>query len=305
MEREPLEPAVLAVELFREENRHRRRTGMIALAGLSCALVGGLAVLGAMKFAPHLFGEQTAPVQVATNPPVKSQQLANDLYTEPKSEPTPPPKGLKTKEEPPKVAANPNSEPSGTVPFNPLSGAIISRSDVPPDWKPGQAAPPTAGPKPPEPPDPAPKVSGAFLVTARVGGGDPESEAAGITSTLQGAGASVRAASHYNLAGGVIGVQIVATCPAASVDGLMAKLGGANKWSGSIDDRSGRVSGMISGRIRELRAKEAELKEKFEDDATEVAVVREEIQKLNQGLAMARSARSAGIAVIVIGIGSL
>lgn len=305
MEREPLEPAVLAVELYREENRYRRRTGLTALAGIAGLVAGGVIATVALRNAQQEAAVGPSTKVATTVPPVKQQSVSNALYTEPKTEPAVPGQKPKTEEAPPKTAATGGQEPSGTAPFNPLSGAIISRSDVPPDWQPGQPLPPKTEVEPPKKEATPPAQSGAFLVTARVGGGDAESEAANITAILQGAGASVRAAPHYNLAGGVIGVQIVATCPAGAVDGLLGKLGGADKWSGSVGDRSGRVSGMISGRIRELKAKEAELKEKFEDDATEVTVVREEIQKLNQGLAIARSARSPGIAVIVVGIGSL
>ncbi len=65
------------------------------------------------------------------------------------------------------------------------------------------------------------------------------------------------------------------------------------------------MAGMLSTRIRELQFKETQMKDKYEEDATEVAVIREEIQKLNQGLAVVRSAKSPGVAVIVIGIGTL
>jgi hypothetical protein len=306
MEREPLEPAVLAVELFREETRHRRRSGLLLFVGLGGIAIG--VVVAAVAF--NAMGKATpatsSPNLVASKPSVKPQGVSQSLYTEPNTGPHSPVGDPKKPETPPKTNTAPPSGSAGTpgtAPFNPLSGAIISRSDVPPDWQPGTEPPPGVEPKAP-PKQPPKSGSGATLITARIGGGDPESEAADITSTLQGAGASVRSATHYSLAGGVIGVQIIATCPASAVDSLVAKLGG-EKWSGSVEDRAGRVSGMLAGRIRELRAKESELKEKYEEDATEVTVIREEIQKLNQGLAAARSARSPGIAVIVIGIGSL
>jgi hypothetical protein len=123
-------------------------------------------------------------------------------------------------------------------------------------------------------------------------------------------GASVRTAPHYNLAGGVIGVQIIATLPATSVESAIGRLssagvGGADHWKGTPGSRADRVSGILASRIGELRKQESELREKYEDDATEVAVVREEIHKLNQGIAVSRSAKSAGVAVFLIGIGSL
>jgi hypothetical protein len=143
------------------------------------------------------------------------------------------------------------------------------------------------------------------LVTIRKSSSDPEGEAGAVASILQSAGASVRTAPHYNLVGSAIGVQVIATLPTSSVGSALAKLGSGERWTGGSSERADRIAGIFAARLRDLRAKEAELREKYEDDATEVVVVREEIQKLNQGLAMARAAKSPGIAVILVGIGDL
>ncbi|MBC8066591.1 MAG: hypothetical protein H7Y17_17305 [Chlorobia bacterium] len=313
MEREPLEPAVLAVELFKEENYYRRRSMTMGVVAVCCSLLGAVAVLAAVKFAPEWFAKPEAEKLVVI-PLNKPTTPAQSLYTEPPAGVLDPEKVVSKTDVPKGTTSGP---PSDSSPLNPFSGAIIGQTPMPDGWKPGDPPPPGTelpnGQSPTGqvgPPSNPPKSSDAILVTGRASGPDPEGDATAITSALQGAGASVRTAQHYNLSGSVIGVQIVATVPASSVSSVLSRLssagvGGADRWDGSVSERADRVSGMISGRIRDLRAKEAELKEKYEDDATEVVVVREEIQKLTQGLGMARSAKSAGVAVIVIGIGSL
>ena len=313
MEPEKIDPAILAVELYREEELHRRRTWFTAAIALSCTLLGAVIVLASVRFAPQWFAPPT--VKVATVDPItKPAGPARVLYTEPK-DPAITPGEKKPVSSTPTQPAPPvkDSQPNGgsSAPFNPFSGAIIGRSGVPDGWQPGQPHPeagkPDAEPKKTATP---PQASEAILVTARASSGDPEGSAAEVASALQGLGASVRTAPHYNLAGGVIGVQVIATLPAASVESAIGRLssagvGGAGRWKGSPDARADRVAGILASRIGELRKQESELREKYEDDATEVAVVREEIQKLNQGIAVSRSARSAGVAVFLIGIGSL
>lgn len=313
MEREPIEPAVLAVELFKEENYYRRRSMTMGLVAVCCSLVGAVAVLAAIKFAPEWFTKPEAEKLVVI-PPNKPTTIAESLYREPPGSGLDSEKVVKKTDAP---VGPPSGPPTDSSPLNPFSGAIIGETPMPDGWKPGD--PPPAGTEFPNgqsptgqanPPASPAKSVDAILVTCRASGPDPEGDAAAITSALQGTGASVRTAQHCNLSGSVIGVQIVATVPAGSVSSVLSRLssagvGGADRWGGSVSDRDDRVTGMISGRIRNLRAKEAELKEKYEDDATEVVVVREEIQKLSEGLGMARSAKSAGVAIIVIGIGSL
>jgi hypothetical protein len=313
MEREPIEPAVLAVELYREEVNHRKRAWALAGVAITCSLLGALGVLAALRFAPEWFGS-TSTTQVAALPKQGPSNVAKSLYTEAPDTPKTP--NQKKPEVPnPQKQTEPKKTPDqgNTAPLNPFSGAIISRTPLPEGWKPGdpppEGSPVNAGDKPPEIKDP-PKSSQAILITGRAGGGDPESSAEQIEAALRGAGASIRSAPHYSLAGGVIGVQIIATVPASSAEYVMSRLssagvGGADKWSGSTEERAGRVAGMLSSRIRELRAKETELKEKYEEDATEVSVIEEEIQKLNQGLGMVRAAKSGGVAVILIGVGVL
>ncbi len=311
MENEPLEPAVYAVEMYKQEDRQRRRSGTFAIVGVLCALIGGGSVFAAFKYAPEWF--QSAP-PLAINlpdPNVKSPENTNaGLYSEPSDltkpieEPVVPGEtkpGAKPTENPPSSLGE-----GGMPPFNPLSGAIIGDTPVPDGWKPGDPLPSTPPPNLTSDNPPAePKVEEANLITARVGGGDPESEANEIASGLRGLGASVRLAPHYSLGGSVVGVQIIGTIPAKSVKGLMAKMGGGDNWKGALSDRNNRAEGMLASRIKDLQAKEAQLKEKYVEDATEVTVVKEEIQKLNQGLSLVRSAKSSGVAIIVIGIGSL
>lgn len=309
MENEPLEPGVLAVELFKQEDRYRRRTSMFAIVGVLCALVGGGAVFAALKFAPEWF--QSAPNPVVANGPGAQKPLDNPakLYTEPTDSPIGDPLKPENKPEvkPEETTKPPAGEagPTTISPFNPLNGAIINDTPVPDGWKPGDPVP--SGPGAPQlnPEAPAAKPVEANLITARVGGGDPEGEANEVAAALRSFGASVRLAPHYSLAGGVVGVNLIATVPTKSVDSLMKKLGGGDNWKGPVGDRNDRATGMLASRIKELESRESQLKEKYTEDATEVTVVKEEIQKLNQGLSMVRSAKSPGVAVIIIGIGSL
>lgn len=309
MENEPLEPAVLAVELFKQEDRHRRRSSTLAVVGVLCAVVGGGAVFAAFKYAPEWFQSDPTPLVVnngGVQPPLNNPAK---LYTEPVDPPVSDP--LKPEDKPevkPEDTPKPPTGESGPTtisPFNPLNGAIINDTPVPDGWKPGDPVP--SGPGAPQlnPEGPAAKPVEANLITARVGGGDPEGEANEVAAALRSLGASVRLAPHYSLAGGVVGVNLIATVPTKSVDSLMKKLGGGDNWKGPVSDRNDRATGMLASRIKELESRESQLKEKYEEDATEVSVVKEEIQKLNQGLSMVRAAKSPGVAVILIGIGSL
>lgn len=299
MENEPLEPAVLAVELFKEEDRQRRRTSTLAIVGVLCLVIGGGSVFAALKYAPEWF--QDAPPVFATGPDsFKPLGQAQQQYVEPTDPPVVPEPDKKPEDQPPAEpgAAPPVRDPS-IPPWNPLNGEIIGETPLPDGWKPGDGTTTIT------PESSAEKPAEAHLVTGRVGGGNPEDDANQLAATLRSAGASVRLAPHYSLAGGVIGVQVIATVPAKSVDSLLKKLGGGDKWSGGVDERNNRVDGMLTSRIRDLSSRKSQLMDKYEEDATEVMVVTEEIDKLNQGLSMVRAAKSPGVAVILIGIGSL
>ena len=308
MEREPNEVEVASLDLGNPQiGPNRSRNWSVALVALTCSLIGAGAVLAMMRFAPHWFSP--APVQgarvetPAINPPLAGQRL----YVEPRDPiiPEAPNDPAKTAEEPRKIENAPtNHSPDGTAPLNPFSGAIISRSPMPDGWVPGTSdAPPKVAAEPR--PEAAPKSKDSVLVTIRESSSDPESQAAEIGSALRSAGASVRTATHYNAAGSPVGVQIIATLPASSLDAVLARVGSGDRWTGEPAARAREVDGIFSSRLRDLRIKEVELREKYEDDATELVVVREEIQKLTQGMAMARGAKSPGIAVILVGIGDL
>lgn len=301
MENEPLEPAVLAVELFKEEDRQRRRSSTLAIVGVLCLVIGGGSVFAALRYAPEWF--QDSPPIIATGPgDLKPLGPAQQQYVEPTD--LPPNPGIEKKpDEAPPAQSEPGSPPPArdpqVPPFDPLAGGMIAGTPVPDGWKPG-VDPTTITPE-----GTAEKAADAHLVTGRVGGGNPEDDANQLAATLRTAGASVRLAPHYSLAGGVIGVQVIATVPAKSVDGLLEKLGGGDKWTGAVDERNNRADGMLASRIRDLSSRKTQLLDKYQEDATEVTVVTEEIEKLNQGLSMVRAAKSPGVAVILIGIGSL
>lgn len=309
MEREPIEPAVDAVEFYKEEQSQRHRNWSVALIALGCSLLGAGAVLAAVRFAPHWFSPD--PKQVVIQTPKENPvppPTAHKLYGESKDAVAAPvtteggaPAKVSTKPAPGKPAQGTSSD---TTPLNPFSGAIISRTPLPEGWSAGSETP-TPKDDPTPGPSTARKPIESVLVTIRTSSNDPEAEAASMASILQASGASVRSASHYNAAGSPIGVQIVATLPARSLDSALAKVGSGDRWTGEPADRAREVASIFSGRLRELRTREVQLREKYEDDATELVVIREEIQKLNQGLAMARAAKSPGVAVILIGIGDL
>ncbi len=306
MDREPLEPAVLAVELFQEENRERKRHGALILLALSCAVLGGFGVFAFLKFMPTpeepaspliskpLLGDK--PTQVATNlyaPPPTDQPLSD-----PNTVPSP-----STGTNPPPSSGQPTQPPEESSPFNPLSGAIISQSGVPQDWQPGQASS-NQDPSTNKTEKPPVKSEPVILLTGKLGGSDPQLDADQVAATLRGAGANVTVALHYNLAGSVIGANIIASVPPSGVSGISSMLG-FEPWKGSVEERLNTSSGLINGRLRELRVQEASLKAKYEEDATAVVVVKEEIQKLNQGLSIIRASKAPGSAIVVIGIGSL
>ncbi len=289
----------MAVELFKEEDRQRRRTATLATVGVLCLLIGGGSVFAALKYAPEWF--QDSPPVFATGPNgLKPLGTAQQQYVEPTDPPVVPEPDKKPEDQPP---AEPEPKPPAgdtqVPPFNPLTGEIISETPLPDGWKPGDS-PTTVTPE-----NPTEKPAEAHLVTGRVGGGNPEEDANQLAATLRSAGASVRLAPHYSLAGGVIGVQVIATVPAKSVDSLLKKLGGGDKWSGNVDERSSRAEGMISSRINALSSLRSQRRETKFEDATEVIVLTEEINELNEGLKMIRAAKSPGVAVILIGIGSL
>jgi hypothetical protein len=308
MEREPNEIEVASLDLGNPRiGPTRSRNWSVALVALACSLIGAGAVLATMRLAPQWFSPaplQTAHIETpAINPPPAGQQL----YVEPKDPfvPETPKDPAKPAAEPGKPENAPTTHPAaGTAPLNPFSGAIISRTPMPDGWAPGASdAPPKVAAEPR--PEAAPKSRDSVLVTIRESSSDPESQAAEIGSALRTAGASVRTATHYNAAGSPVGVQIIATLPASSLDRVLAKVGSGDRWTGEPAARAREVDGIFSSRLRNLRIKEVELREKYEDDATELVVVREEIQKLTQGMAMARGAKSPGIAVILVGIGDL
>lgn len=191
--------------------------------------------------------------------------------------------------------------------MNPFGGMIST--NVPDNW--GGTGQVPSGPisTPTNQIEPEKPVEDATLVTARSAGTDAEGDADQIVSALRGIGATVLTAPHYSASGSIVGVQVVAAVPQKSVDSALAKLKGSGvsqtgKWSVSRSERSERVSGMLSSRIQELKAQESTLLEKYHEDATEVVVVREEIQKLNQAIGASRS-RPSSNALIIIGVGVL
>ena len=297
----------MAVEVYRDELSHRRRNWSIVAVAVSCSLLGAAIVLGAVRLAPHWFNPpQPSVVEQGHEPKAPAPVVAQQLYKEPVD-----PKVVETPNtqvKPPEPATGrktPDPVPD-TVPLNPFSGAIISRTPVPEGWTPGSESTAPASREPgASPPPPPTKTAESTLVTIRRNTSDPEGEAADVASALRASGASVRTATHYNAAGSPIGVQIIATLPAGSLNSALSRVGSGDRWTGDPNDRAREVSSIFSSRLRELRTREVELREKYEDDATEVAVVREEIQKLSQGLAMARAAKSPSLAVILVGIGDL
>lgn len=307
MEREPIEPGVLAVEIYKDEETHRRRSWSLAAVALGCSLLGAGAALAVIRLAPGWVAPDIGQRTVQSTVPVQPGPSATRLYAEPKNPEVAPEKQPEPTETVPPTKSQTGDAPVGNIPLNPFSGAIVSRTPLPEGWSAGEPLPTNSHPSGEQPRENNDaKPASGILVTLKLGSGDPEGEAADVTSKLQGSGASIRSATHYNLAGSAIGVQIIATIPEASLSAALAKLGHpGEKWSGPPGERADRISGIFASRLGELRARESELRKKYEDDATEVVVVREEIQKLNLGMAMARSAKSSGIAVVLIGIGDL
>ncbi len=287
--------------------------------GLSCMLIGAAAVVAILMMAPGVFVKppQNTVVQLP-----KQNLPAASLYTEPSVDPStfpdlpltePNADGIGKLPTTPPEASGPAQAGAGrgaggmqVPPMNPFTGPLIS-GPVPNEW---QGSPPSGEiPSGPSNPPPAKPAEDATLVTARSSGGDAEGDAAAIVSALRSSGASVHTAPHYGTNGGVVGVQVVASIPAKSMDSALSKLKSSGvsetgKWSVSKSERAERIEGMLSARVRELKAKETALLEKYYEDATEVVVVREEIQKLNQAIGASKAGPSSS-AVIIIGVGSL
>jgi len=309
MDEQPLEPAVVMAEHYIAEDGHRRKSVGLWLGAFLAAVGGAAIVLLVVANAPQwFFKPQTVVIHdsPAKPAPVKNQAIAMQSYASDASNPKPTPV----------QSSGPGTVAKSSPPSNPFAGAKIQtepmQGNLPsgPVGEGGSYAP-INPPLPQGETNSTPATHDAKLVIARSSGGDVEGDSEQIASALRGAGASVRIAQHYNLAGGLTGSQIVATIPAASLDSATARMSAvgahaSDRWSGPVGERGGRVAGMISTRIGELRKSEAELKEKFEDDASELTAVREEIQKLNQCLSAVRSVGSSSkIALILISVGSL
>ncbi|MBN9502165.1 MAG: hypothetical protein BGO01_18965 [Armatimonadetes bacterium 55-13] len=314
-----------AIDLYSEDRARRKRTIQLGIGAFFCAVLGAGTVLAVVFLTPNALNRPAAPVQVAVNPPVKQEENLVSAYQPDKptsTEPTEPTKNEPEKkdeakpETKPQDSPNPSAPaPSHVPPFDPFNG-----EPVPEGWAKGRLngeidvqpergaqidpdrVPPPIKEKTPEP---------ARLVIAKSGGGDPESDAQAIVRALQSAGASVRSSSHYSPSGSVVGVQIVATLPATSLDSAKSRLQSAGArvgedWKGELGERNTRAENAIATRLSALRNKKLELLQKYLDDAPQVTQVEDEIQKLNQCLGAARlGGKSAKNAVMVIGIGTL
>jgi hypothetical protein len=308
MDEQPLEPAVVMAEHYIAEDGHRRKSIGLWLGAFGAAMGGAALVMLVVANSPQwFFKPQTVVVHdaPAVGQPLKNQSQAVSKYVPDIESP-----------EVATVAGPPRQSHPSKPPANPFAGARIQtepmQGSLPsgPVGNGGNYAPIN----PPVPQGEATSKLGsqeAKLVIARSSGGDVEGDSEQIAQALRSAGASVRIAQHFNLAGGLMGSQLVATISVDALDSATSKLSAvgahpSDRWSGPVGERGGRVSGMISSRIGELRRAETELKEKFEDDASEVMAVREEIQRLNQCLSAVRAVRrSPKIAVILVSVGSL
>jgi hypothetical protein len=292
--------------------------------GLTCLILGIGGTVAAILLAPQWFTKPPSQIVATQSMPPSLENRAATLYTEPKlpgvnsfpnipnpagDDPGKPEKPAELQPTGPVAQGAPGPRgPSTVPPYNPFGGPI------PENWNPS-VSPSGAGNLPqgeihsPKP-TVTPTVESTTFVTARGGSGaDAESDANQLVSTLQSHGAVVRTAPHYNLAGGVVGVQVVAAVPKKSMEAALSQLRSAGysqtgKWTVSPSERDERVSSMLSLRIQELKSAEAQLLAKYQDDATEVVLVREEIQNLNRAIGAAKSGK-ADRGLIVIGIGSL